>query len=311
MYVTHRLQEVPQIADSVTVLRDGRHIGTIPVQQATPSRIAEMMIGEGWQKAETGPGATPGEVFLAVRGLTREPVLRDISFDLRAGEVVGIAGLLGSGRTELVRAIFGLDSYDAGEVCVAGARVEKPSPRTMKRLGLAMTPEDRQHQGLVLLFSVRKNLTLASLNRVGLRGILRLRREQALAQAMVESLDIKTAGLDVSACTLSGGNQQKVVIGNWLNTLPRVLMMDEPTRGIDIQAKEHIFGLVRQLARQGLGVLFISSELEEVANVADRILVMVRGRITCELARADVNIDQLLALVMEDVNDGAIHADNE
>jgi ribose transport system ATP-binding protein len=214
--------------------------------------------------------------------------------------VLGIAGLLGSGRTELLRAIFGLDAVDSGEVLVKGKRVEQPSPISMKASGVALTPEDRKRQGLVLNFTVQDNLTLASLNRFSVQGILQLARGAGLAREMVDSLDIKTPSLTVASRTLSGGNQQKVVVGNWLNTQPDVLLMDEPTRGIDIQAKEQIFSLVRDLARRGLAVVFISSEIEEVLDVADRILIMNQGRITGEVKPEATDLSRLLAMVMEE-----------
>jgi ribose transport system ATP-binding protein len=301
IYVTHRLQEVPHVADSVTVLRDGKHIGTIPVSEATPARIANMMIGTDWRRTDWGAGGETGEVKLSVRHLNRKEVLHDISFDLHAGEVLGIAGLLGSGRTELVRAIFGRDPVDGGEIRVNGKQITDPSPVKMKAHGIGLTPEDRKRQGLVLPFSVRDNLTLASLNRASVRGILQRQRERSLAQEMISSLDIKTASMRVLTGTLSGGNQQKVVIGNWLNTLPHVLLMDEPTRGIDIQAKEQIFSLVRDLAQHGFAVLFISSEIEEVLDVSDRILIMNRGHITGEVGRDEVNLERLMEMVMEEI----------
>jgi len=300
IYVTHRLQEIPYVADSVTVLRDGKHIGTIPVAEATPARIANMMIGADWQRTEWGKSAQVGEVKLSVRNLNRKGILHDISFDLRAGEVLGIAGLLGSGRTELVRAIFGRDPIDGGEIRVNGTLVTNPSPPTMKTLGLGFTPEDRKRQGLVLPFILQDNLTLASLNRVSIQGVLQRVRERSLAQAMVESLDIKAHSLSMPTVTLSGGNQQKVVIGNWLNTEPDVLLMDEPTRGIDIQAKEQVFRLVRDLAARGLAVLFISSEVEEVLDVSDRILIMNRGCITGEVTPGAIGLEELMTLVMEE-----------
>jgi ribose transport system ATP-binding protein len=303
IYVTHRLQEIPHVADSVTVLRDGRHIGTISAKEATPARIANMMIGADWQRRERSESAQVGRVKLSVRGLSRGDLLHDVSFDLHAGEVLGIAGLLGSGRTELLRAIFGLDPLDGGEIQVDGTLVTHPSPITMKALGVGLTPEDRKHQGLVLPFSLQDNLTLASLARVSTSGILQGTRERALAQEMVDSLDIKTPGLRAPTITLSGGNQQKIVIGNWLNTMPDVLLMDEPTRGIDIQAKEQIFTLVRDLARQGIAVLFISSEIEEVLDVADRILIMNQGRLTGETTADAVDVEGLMALVMEEIDD--------
>jgi ribose transport system ATP-binding protein len=301
IYVTHRLQEIARVADSVTVLRDGRHIGTIPVEEATPDRIAVMMIGTEWARSEREQMAVlAGETRLKVIGLSQGSKLHDISFELRAGEVVGIAGLLGSGRTELLRAIFGLDPFDKGEIYVDGVRVEHPNPLMMKQRGVAFTPEDRKRQGLVLPFTVRNNLTLAGLDRVSSGGILDPKQEAQIAERMVDKMSVKTASLDVKTRTLSGGNQQKVVIGNWLNTQPKVLMMDEPTRGIDIQAKEQIFRLVRTLARQGLAVLFVSSEIEEVLDVADRILILSQGRITGEVSANNITIEQLIAMVLED-----------
>ncbi len=301
IYVTHRLQEVPRVADSVTVLRDGQHIGTIPVAEATPARIANMMVGADWRRTDWGASGEPGEIKLSVRNLRREGVLHDISFDLRAGEVLGIAGLLGSGRTELVRAIFGRDPIDSGEIHVNGTRITNISPMKMKAHGIGLTPEDRKRQGLVLPFTVKDNLTLASLGRASIRGILQAQRQRSLARDMIKSLDIKTASMGVLTGTLSGGNQQKVVIGNWLNTQPDVLLMDEPTRGIDIHAKEQIFSLVRDLARQGFAVLFISSEIEEVLDVSDRILIMNRGRITGEVTRDEVDLEKLMEMVMEEI----------
>jgi ribose transport system ATP-binding protein len=302
VYVTHRLQEIPYVADSVTVLRDGRNIGTIPVVEATPARIANMMIGAEWQRTEWGKSAEIGDVVLSVRNLAQRGVLHGISFDLRAGEVLGIAGLMGSGRTELVRAIFGRDPIDGGEILVRRTLIAHPAPGTMKGLGLGLTPEDRKRQGLILPFTVGDNLTLASLQRISIRGILQRPRQQALAQKMVDSLDIKTRNLGTLMSTLSGGNQQKVVIGNWLNTEPQILLMDEPTRGIDIQAKEQIFRLVRDLAGRGIGVLFISSEIEEVLDVADRILIMNQGHITGEVMPEDLDVEGLMTLVMEEMD---------
>jgi ribose transport system ATP-binding protein len=302
IYVTHRLQEIPRVADTVTVLRDGKHIGTITAAEATPARIANMMIGSDWQRTEWGESGQPGEVKLEVRNVSRKGLLHDVSFQLHGGEVLGIAGLLGSGRTELLRAIFGLDKMDSGEIYVKGERVVNPTPITMKAHGIGLTPEDRKRQGLILVFAVQDNLTLASLDRFSVRGILQSARGTALARNMAKSLDIKTPGLGVPTRTLSGGNQQKVVVGNWLNTLPEILLMDEPTRGIDIQAKEQIFHLVRDLARQGIGVLFISSEIEEVLDVADRILIMNQGYVTGEVKPEDVDVEGLMTLVMEEMD---------
>jgi ribose transport system ATP-binding protein len=201
----------------------------------------------------------------------------------------------------LVRAIFGRDPIDSGEIWVNSTQIIDPSPMKMKAHGVGLTPEDRKQQGLVLPFSLRDNLTLASLNQISIRGVLRGQKQRALAKEMVDSLDIKAASMGVATGTLSGGNQQKVVIGNWLNTEPDILLMDEPTRGIDIQAKEQIFRLVRDLAQRGFAVLFISSEIEEVLDVSDRILIMNRGRITDRVMRDDVNLEQLMGMVMEEI----------
>ncbi|KAA3656388.1 MAG: sugar ABC transporter ATP-binding protein [Chloroflexi bacterium] len=301
MYVTHRLQEIPHVADSVTVLRDGKLVGTIPVAEASPEKIAQMMIGTDWTRSQFRQNGEPGEVKLAVRNLCQGETLRNVSFELRAGEVLGIAGLLGSGRTELLRTIFGLDSFDSGEIVVQETAVSHLTPRKMKTLGIGLTPEDRRRQGLVMPFSVKHNLTLASLNRVSKQGILQGKKETQVANGMVAKLDVKTAHLGVRTETLSGGNQQKVVVGNWLNTHPEILIMDEPSRGIDIQAKEQIFKLVRELARDGLAVLMVSSEIEEVLDVADRIIVMNSGTITHELNSAETNIEALLSLAMEEI----------
>ncbi len=300
IYVTHRLQEIPHIATSVSVLRDGRFIGTISVGEATPQRIARMMFGESLQRAAQHGHHAAGEVRLSVRNLTRAGILHDISFELRSGEVVGIAGLMGSGRTELMRAIFGLDPIDSAEIIVNGTRVNRPSAGRMKDLGVGFTPEDRKRQGLVLPHTVRENLTLASLHRVSRRGIMNPSGEKRLAAAQIDAVSIKTPGMEVQVRTLSGGNQQKVLVGNWLNTLPKILMLDEPSRGIDIQAKEQIFNLIRDLAAQGLAVLFVSSEIEEVLDVADRILIMSHGKITGEVLPDTLGIEKLLALVMEE-----------
>jgi ribose transport system ATP-binding protein len=207
IYVTHRLQEIPKVADNVTVLRDGRIIGTIPVGEATPERITQMMIGSDWQRTEWQRDAELGPIKLSVRNLHRAGMLHDVSLDLRGGEVLGLAGLLGSGRTELLRAIFGLDPIDSGEIIVHGAALARPSPIRMKAAGVGLTPEDRKHQGLVLVFPVANNLTLASLRRVSTTGILNPAKERTLARRMVDNLEIKTPSLAVKPRTLSGGNQ--------------------------------------------------------------------------------------------------------
>lgn len=298
IYVTHRLHEVPKIAHSVTVLRDGKLIDTIPVAAATPAKITELMIGYDWQSMSFDRRKKSGTPILKVTNLSTPEKLRDVSFELHPSEVLGLAGLLSSGRTELLKAIFGLDSKSSGQIFVDGEEVQNPSPSRMKELGVALTAEDRKRDGLILDFSVTTNSTLAPIDRISNFGWLNELAAEHLTRDMVEKLDVKTSSLDVHVGALSGGNQQKIVIGNWLNTKPRILMMDEPSRGVDVAAKEQIFKLVRALADEGLAVLFVSSEIEEVLDVCDRILVIHEGEITSEYDHDAIDLSTLMARTM-------------
>jgi ABC-type sugar transport system ATPase subunit len=300
IYVSHRLQELPRVADSLTVFRDGRQVGTVPMKDASPERIVQMMIGAEWKRSSVTPRGSTGGIRLSVRKATRSHVIRDISFDLHEGEVLGIAGLLGSGRTELLRAIFGLDRLDSGSIVVNGREVPRPTPIRMKSLGVGMTPEDRKGQGIVAALSVAKNLTLTSLDRVSRGRVISPRAERELAGGMVKALSIRTPGIGVLARALSGGNQQKLVIGKWLNSQVQVLLMDEPTRGIDIEAKNQVYGLVRELAGRGISIIFVSSEIDEVLEVSDRILVINGGRITADLPIGQATLEKVLAIAMSD-----------
>lgn len=302
IYVSHRLQEIPRVADSLTVLRDGRLIDTIPIQEASPERIANMMIGGEWTQTKVERQQIGRDVRLSVRHLSRKGHFHDVSFDLYAGEVLGIAGLLGSGRTELLRAIFGLDPVSSGSISIEGVEVPHASPTIMKARGIGLTPEDRKAEGLVAVLSVGKNLTLTSLDRISHHQVLSLQKERELASNMVDALTIQTPSLDAAARSLSGGNQQKLVIGKWLNSEVKILLMDEPTRGIDIQAKEQVYGLVRNLAKQGISVIFVSSEIDEVLAVSNRIIVLNQGRIAAEMPAAEANLEQVLALAMRGDN---------
>jgi ABC-type sugar transport system ATPase subunit len=300
IYVSHRLQEIPRVADSLTVLRDGQNIGTIPIQEGTPETIANMMIGGEWAKTLVEHRAVKTEARLSVRNLSRKRYLHNVSFDLNVGEVLGIAGLLGSGRTELLRAIFGLDPIDEGTILLDGIQLSNPNPRMMKAHGVGMTPEDRKGEGLVLPMSVGDNLILSCFERISRNNMISSQSAKNLANEMVEAMSIQTPNLEAKALSLSGGNQQKLVIGKWLNSKVKILLMDEPTRGIDIHAKEQVYSLVRELAKEGISVIFVSSELEEVINVSDRILVLNQGRIVCELPAAQADLEQVLALAMKE-----------
>jgi len=299
IYVSHRLQEIPRVADSLTVLRDGHLIGTILINEATPERIANMMIGGEWTKTLVETHKVSKNVRLSVRNLSRKKYLHDVSFDLYEGEVLGIAGLLGSGRTELLRAIFGADPVDSGTISVNGKEIAHLSPTKMKAMGIGLTPEDRKAQGLVLVMSIDDNLTLSCLERVSNYQVISQQSKRKLAKEMVEALSIQTPNLDVKALSLSGGNQQKMVIGKWLNSQVKVLLMDEPTRGIDIHTKEQVYKLVRDLAQQGISVIFVSSEIDEVLTVADRIIILNQGRIVAEKLSHEANLEDVLALSMK------------
>ncbi len=301
IYITHRMHELPRIADDVTVLRDGKCVGVLPIRDATPDRIVDLMFGpvEHRRRPE---GLTVGERSrLSVHRLTREPFFRNVSFELREGEILGIAGMLGSGRSELLRAIFGADRYTQGEIRIAGRPVPVGAdPAGMKALGLAMTPENRKEEGLVQRLSIRANMSMAGMQRIARRGIVTRRAETAAARRQVSDLDIKAGNLENPVSSLSGGNQQKVIIGNWLNNAPSVIFFDEPTRGIDVRAKQQVFQILWRLSRQGLSSVFVSTELEELIEVCHRILVMRNGEIVAERDAAAVPLDELYALCMND-----------
>ena len=299
LYITHRLQELREIADEVSALRDGRLAGTLPASEATPSAIARMMFGEAVGRSAPATRAATGETVLEVRNVTLRGRLHGVSLRVGSGEIVGIAGTLGAGRTELLRAIFGAGPMDAGEVIVAGRTVRHPRPPLMKRLGLGLVPEDRKREGLVLPLSVRDNLSLASLGRISRGGLVRPALQEAQARRSIRDLEIAVADSRQPVSSLSGGNQQKVVLGKWLNTEPRVILFDEPTRGVDVQARRQIFALLRGLAARGIASLFVSTELEELLEVCQRVLVLRGGRIAAELPAEGLGVERLLAACLE------------
>jgi ABC-type sugar transport system ATPase subunit len=298
IYVSHRLPEVLQLCDRISVLRDGRYVGTLPRAEATQDKIVHMMIGRSL--AEYFPhhlGAAPGPVKLRVRHLRSPGKFEDISFDVRAGEIVGFAGLVGSGRSELARAIFGLDPHVTGAVEIEGQPLRPGHVRAAMRLGLGLVPEDRKRQGLVLMMSCRRNFSLVILDRLRRWGLLNHRQEAAEASQLFSRLRVKTASLEAPVSSLSGGNQQKVVIAKWLARKPDVLIVDEPTRGVDVGAKAEIHALIDELAAQGAAVLLISSELPEVINLSTRILVMRGGRQVGELSREQATQETVMRLM--------------
>lgn len=293
IYISHRLQELKHIAHRVSALRDGALAGTIPVGEADPGTIAHLMFGEVVPRHRPESLSRGKDTVLEVRHLNRKDKLHDVSLAVRRGEILGIAGLVGSGRTELLRALCGADPADSGEIVVDGVSVARPTPRRMRRAGVGLTPENRKEAGLVLNLNTRENLCLASLGRMSWHGIVWKGRQQPLVERTIRELHIAVSDTEAPVSTLSGGNQQKVVVGKWLNTGPRVLLLDEPTRGIDIQAKQQIFQLIWDLGKGGISTIFVSSELEELIDVCHRILIMQEGRLVGEVSPDRVNPQQL------------------
>jgi ribose transport system ATP-binding protein len=291
IYITHRLEEVMAVADRVTVLRDGRLVGTRPTSELDVEALIEFIVGSSVGHA-LAHGERPvdrsGTPLLSLRAVSTSTGLEGIDLDLYAGEIVGIAGLMGSGRSDLARAVFGIDALSSGEIHLRGERIRIRRPADAIEHGIVLVPEDRRTQGLVLSHSVERNLTLALLRRLSRGGLLDEGEGAAIAERYVARLSIRTRSLDTPVRRLSGGNQQKVVLAKWLATEPDVLILDEPTVGVDINTRSEIADLVRSLADQGKGVLVISSELAEVLALADRILVLRDGRIHRSVGRSDV-----------------------
>jgi len=287
IYISHRLGEVTELADRVTVLRDGKYAGDLTKGEITHDRMVKLMVGREASALYDYRPREQGETVLDVDGLvTHDHPDHALSFTVAAGEIVGVAGLVGAGRTEMLRTLFGVDRPVAGRVSVDGEPVALRSPRDAIRAGLALVPEDRKQQGLILEMSIRENTTLARLKRDARGGVvLRPADEAELAEEMKTRLNTKTPSVETIIGTLSGGNQQKVVLAKWLAMKPKVMLMDEPTRGIDIGAKSEIYKLMEDLAEQGVAVLFVSSEMDEVLGVADRVLVMHEGKLTGRLTR--------------------------
>ena len=278
IYISHRLEELARVGHRATVLRDGRYIGTRPLPAPIPE-LVRMMANRDISEHYPPPTRTRGAEILRVEGVTRGQRLRDVSFSLHRGEVLGVAGLLGAGRTELARVIAGADVPEAGRITIDGKAVRLRNPRDAIRAGVGLVPEDRKRQGLVLPQSVAANLSLPQLSRLGRAGVVSRARERVLATRWSTELRIRTPGIDTRVLNLSGGNQQKVVLGKWLAAGADVLIVDEPTRGIDVGAKMEIYALLDRLAAGGAGILMISSDLPEVMGMSDRILVMHQGRV--------------------------------
>jgi rhamnose transport system ATP-binding protein len=299
LFISHRLEEVFEIADRVTILRDGRWVSTVQRQDLTPERAIRGMVGRTLKELFVRTASQPGEVILEVRALVRTGVFRDISFTLRRGEVLGFAGLVGARRTDVGLALFGIAPADGGEVLVDGHALRLVSPQDAVAAGIAYATEDRHKLGLVFPLSVAANITLPSLRRyLGPLGIIRRGAEDRTAGEFKDRLRIRTPSVRSPVAALSGGNQQKVVLSKWLNTRPRILILDEPTRGIDVGTKVEVHQIVEELAQQGMAIILISSDLPEVLAMSDRILVMREGRQMAVLSREEATEERVLAAAM-------------
>ncbi|MGE3292037.1 MAG: sugar ABC transporter ATP-binding protein, partial [Geminicoccaceae bacterium] len=298
VYISHRMAEIFALADRVTVLRDGAYVATRNVADTSEPELITMMVGRTIDHLFPKLDTTPGAPVLEVRDLISPPVVRGVSLSVRAGEIVGLAGLIGSGRSELAQTIFGMTPAISGEIRIDGRPARIASAAEAKRHGIAYVPEDRGSQGIIRPMTLRENVSLAVLRGIARHGFIDHGAEETLASDAIARFSIRARGPEQIVGKLSGGNQQKVVLGKWLATMPRLLIMDEPTRGIDVGAKAEIHRLMSELAAQGLAVLMISSELPEILGMSDRILVMREGRIAAEFARGQADQETIAHAMM-------------
>ena len=297
IYISHKLHEVFDVADRITIIRNGIIIKTLKREKAEISKVIDMMMGGSSDNVVKQKTRKKGNLLMAVRNLSRKGAFRDINFDLYSHEVLGLAGLVGSGRTEILRAIFGIDSFDEGEIVIGEKVITKTSPEKMINNKIGFVPEDRRSQGVAQNMSVKDNLMLVSQRWISKAGIRLLSKEREICKNLSRELQLKTPSLQAEVRTLSGGNQQKVVVGKWLATKSKILIFDEPTRGIDVGAKTEIYKIVRKLADRGAGVVFVSTELEEVLLVSDRIIALKGGRIITKLLRGEATLNKVMELV--------------
>ena len=311
LYVSHRLKEIFKISDKVVVLKDGKFIALKETSKTNETELVKLMVGRdlGDIFNELERNKIYGDVILEVKGLTNKYV-KDISFTLRKGEILGFAGLVGSGRTEIMRAIFGADPLDYGEVIFNGEKVHIKSPKDAIKLGIGLCPEDRKQQGIVPVRSVKDNISVAVLKKFTKFDFIDLKKEKELAAQSIKNFNIKTPSMEKHISDLSGGNQQKVILARWLAVNPKVLILDEPTKGIDVGAKAEIYKMACQIAIKGIGVIIISSELPEVIGLCDRIIIMSQGRITGEVNRNEASEEKILGYAMLGMNIGGNDCEN-
>jgi ribose transport system ATP-binding protein len=296
IYISHFLEEVFEISDRITVMRDGQNVGQLETSKATEDEVISMMVGRELSMSLPPNESASATVVLSVEGVSREGFLADIHFSLHKGEILGIWGLLGSGRTELARVLFGLDPIDVGRIVLEGEEIQGAGPVTAKKSGIGYLTESRRDDGLILDMSLRENVTLASLEKVIQPPFQRIvfEKEKTVTQGLIERLRIVASGTEQKAENLSGGNQQKLVFAKWLASKPKVFILDEPTRGVDVGAKDEIHRIILSLVKDGTAVILISSEMEEIMNLSDRILVMHRGKIRGEVSPETAQQEDLL-----------------
>jgi ribose transport system ATP-binding protein len=306
VFISHRLEEVLEVVDRVIVMRDGHRVGTLSREEATETNIIRLMVGRevGLFPKEEAP---IGEPVLEVRNISGTNGVRNVSFSVRKGEILGLAGLVGAGRTEVARLICGVDCITAGTLLLDGKEVKINNPSDAVDSGIGWVPEDRKQHGLVLMMDVKSNITLAILKRIsGLAGNVRARAQREIAEEYVKALSIATPGISQITSSLSGGNQQKVVLAKWLSAKPKLLIMDEPTRGIDVGAKAEVHALMSRLAKEGMAILMISSEMPEIIGMSDRVIVMCQGRVTGEFSRPNLSQEEIMTCATRFLRLGAV-----
>ncbi|UKS65769.1 sugar ABC transporter ATP-binding protein [Rossellomorea marisflavi] len=296
VYISHRMEEIFTICDTITVMRDGRTVDTTPIPETNFNDVVRKMVGRELTDRFPERNSNPGATILEVKGLTRKGVFENVSFQVREGEIVGVSGLMGAGRTEIMRTIFGLDGKYEGDILVAGKNVTVKNPNQAVELGLGFITEDRKEEGLILDFSIKDNIVLPSLFSFTKNGMIKDKQEEEFVELLIKRLTIKTESAMTSAKNLSGGNQQKVVIAKWIGIGPKVLILDEPTRGVDVGAKREIYQLMNELTDRGVAIIMVSSELPEVLGMSDRVIVIHEGRVSGEVTGKDATQEKIMTL---------------
>jgi ribose transport system ATP-binding protein len=296
VYISHRMEEIFSICDRITVMRDGKTVDTKAIPETNFDEVVRKMVGRELTDRFPERNPNPAETVLEVKGLTKKGHFEDVNFSVRAGEIVGVSGLMGAGRTEIMRAIFGLDSIDGGEIWLKGEKVTIKSPEQAVKEGIGFITEDRKDEGLILDFSIRDNMVLPTLYSFAPKGIINEKSETDFVNMLIKRLTVKTESPDIAVGKLSGGNQQKVVIAKWVGIGPKLLILDEPTRGVDVGAKREIYQLMNELTDRGVAIIMVSSELPEVLGMSDRILVVHEGKINGQLLKEDATQEKIMTL---------------